>query len=65
MSKRFMRLSTVMAETGKCRSTIYQEMEEGTFPKSFPIGARAVAWYEDDIEAWKRAKLQSAGRQTA
>jgi prophage regulatory protein len=59
---RFQRLDKVMEETGKCRSSIYQEMAEGTFPKSFKIGARAIAWLDEDIQKWKRAKLQAAGR---
>jgi prophage regulatory protein len=65
MSKRFLRLGQVMDATGKKRSDIYAGMEEGTFPKSFKIGARAVAWLEDDIEAWKLAVLQAAGRRRA
>lgn len=65
MSKRFMRLSEVLTETGKSRSAVYEEMASGTFPKSFAIGERAVAWLESDIEAWKRTKLQAAGKEFA
>jgi prophage regulatory protein len=54
-----------MDTTGKKRSAIYNEMAEGTFPKHFKIGARAAAWLEEDIENWKRAKLQAAGRHAA
>ena len=65
MSKRFLRLPEVMEETGQRRSSIYAGMEAGTFPKSFKIGERSVAWLEDDIEAWKRAKLQAAVQELA
>ena len=34
------------------KSTIYQKMSEGTFPKPIKIGARAVAWLESDVDAW-------------
>ena len=65
MSKRFLRLDRVEDETGSGRSSIYAGMAEGTFPKCFKIGPRAVAWYEEDIEKWKRAKLEAAGRSLA
>ncbi|GGI24121.1 AlpA family transcriptional regulator [Bradyrhizobium guangdongense] len=65
MSKRFLRLPQVMEATGMRRSAIYAGMEHGDFPKSFQIGTRAVAWAEDDIDAWKRAKLEAAGKEFA
>jgi prophage regulatory protein len=63
MSKRFLRLKQVMDETGQTRSSIYAGMATGDFPKAFNIGARAVAWLESEVEAWKRSKLQAAGKQ--
>jgi prophage regulatory protein len=54
-----------MESTGLRRSFIYASMERGDFPKSFPLGARAVAWDEAEVEAWKLAKLQAAGRHAA
>jgi prophage regulatory protein len=65
MLKRFLRLPQVMQETGKSRSSIYEEMANGSFPKCFPIGNRAVAWYEAEIESWKWTKLQAAGKEAA
>jgi prophage regulatory protein len=63
--RRFLRLREVMQETGKTRSGIYEGMSDGTFPRSFQIGARAVAWFENDIENWKRTRLQAAGKVAA
>ena len=65
MSRRFFRLEKVKDETGERRSSIYAGMAEGTFPKCFKIGPRAVAWFEQDIDEWKRAKLEAAGRSLA
>jgi prophage regulatory protein len=62
MSKRFIRLDEVMAQTGLCRSAIYAGMESGTFPASFNIGTRSVAWLEADIDGWKRNVLEAAGK---
>ncbi|MCP1915917.1 prophage regulatory protein [Bradyrhizobium elkanii] len=62
MAKRFLRLEDVRAASGLSRSAIYEGMADGTFPKSFPIGRRSVAWASDDIEAWQTAKLKAAGK---
>jgi len=32
------------------RSTIYKFMDEEVFPKTIPLGGRAVAWLESEIE---------------
>jgi prophage regulatory protein len=47
-----LRLPQVKQLTGKCRTAIYFEMQAGTFPKSIPIGARAVGWDSDEVQAW-------------
>jgi prophage regulatory protein len=62
MAKQFWRLDRVQAETGLSRSAIYEEMDEGRFPKNFPITKRSVAWLSTDIEAWKVDRLKAAGK---
>ena len=47
-----LRLPQVKKLTGKCRTAIYFEMKTGTFPKQIPIGARAVGWDSDEVQAW-------------
>ena len=54
------RLPKVMQETALCRSSIYAAMSEGRFPSPVRIGRRAVAWRQEDIEAWKRG-LEDGG----
>jgi prophage regulatory protein len=49
---RLLRLREVMERTGKSRSAIYAEPG---FPRKVKIGKRAVAWREDEIEAWLAA----------
>ncbi|MFA0016667.1 AlpA family transcriptional regulator, partial [Vibrio lentus] len=49
---RFLRLKDVIAATGLSRSTIYKFMDEEVFPKTIPLGGRAVAWLESEIEEW-------------
>lgn len=52
--QRILRLPEVKAKTGFGRSTIYAPVytkrgASGEFPRSIPIGARAVGWLESDI----------------
>jgi prophage regulatory protein len=51
---RLLRLKTVLDRTGLSRSTMYQKMDAGTFPKSVRISARCVGWRESAVEEWMR-----------
>lgn len=57
MIMRFLRLNDVIAVTGLSRSTIYKFMDEEVFPKTIPLGGRAVAWLESEIEEWMEQRL--------
>lgn len=52
MKKKFLRRDQVEALTGLSRSTIYNEMDEGRFPRPYRVAKRAVAWTEADIQKW-------------
>ncbi|WP_318462195.1 AlpA family transcriptional regulator [Photobacterium leiognathi] len=54
---RFIRLKEVMHVTGLGRSSIYNYMAEGRFPKTVSLGGRAVAWVESDIKLWMAEKV--------
>ncbi len=61
---RFLRLKEVMSLTGLGRSTIYKFMADDTdFPKSVPLGGRAVAWVESEIEEWMESRLSMRDNQ--
>lgn len=51
------RLPTVLEKTGYKRSSIYQFMKEGSFPKCRRIGPRAVGWDSLQVQAWINEKL--------
>ena len=55
MATRLLRLPAVLQRTGLSRSTVYVLMKAGKFPRPRRIGARAVGWSEDEIEAWINA----------
>lgn len=57
--KRFIRLAKVMDKTGLSRSTIYARIAVGEFPKPVSLGGRAVAWVEQEIDAWIMARIEA------
>ena len=55
---RLIRLREVMSRTELGRTSIYNFMNAGTFPKSVQLGERAVAWVDEDIDAWVIDKIK-------
>jgi len=56
-SRRLIRLHEVKHRTGYSKSSIYNGVAKGTFPRPVPLGARAVAWVEDEIQEWIEARI--------
>jgi prophage regulatory protein len=56
---RLVRRSEVERLTGLSRSTIYQWIKDGEFPRPVKLGARAVGWRENDVLAWIKARETS------
>ncbi len=57
-TRRIMRLPAVKAATGLGRTSIYDLMKEGRFPKSHRIaGAHAVGWDSLEVEKWIAEQL--------
>jgi prophage regulatory protein len=51
-----LRLKKLMEVSGLSRSTIYDLIKNGTFPKPLKLGPRAVGWLQSDVEAWLSEK---------
>lgn len=49
---KLLRLPAVTERTGLCRSTIYQRVAVGTFPKPVRISSKSVAWIESEVTDW-------------
>lgn len=56
-SERFLCLDEVMNKTGMKRSTIYNQMKSGEFPKSISISANRIVWLESEIDSWMKTKI--------
>jgi len=52
------RRKEVERRTGLSRSTIYLRIQEGSFPRPINLGARAVGWLENEIEAWLAERMK-------
>jgi prophage regulatory protein len=51
-SGRLIRLPEVMSRVGLKRSSIYQRMSEGRFPKSRSLGPKCAVWVEAEVDEW-------------
>lgn len=49
---RLVRLPTVISRTGLSRSTIYEKIAEGTFPKQIRLSKSSVGWRESQLDQW-------------
>lgn len=56
------RLKKVMEQTGLGRSSIYNFIKAGTFPKPVPLGGRAVGWLAAEINSWIEARILERDR---
>jgi len=57
MSQAILRLPAIKQLTGYSRSTIYLRAKQGLFPAPIKIGARAVGWPENEVNAINAARI--------
>lgn len=54
-SPRLIRLKEVLHLVPLSRTSIYNRINDGTFPKARDLGGNVVAWYEQDVLDWIEA----------
>lgn len=57
MKRTILRLPAVKSESGLSRSTIYLRIAQGLWTKPVSLGARAVGWPSDEVEAINAARI--------
>ncbi len=62
-SLNILRIKQVMARSGRGRSSIYQGIQDGTFPAPIKLGERAVGWVDSEINNWIENRI-AASRNT-
>jgi prophage regulatory protein len=50
-----LRLKDVCALLGMSRSTVYNRISEGSFPRPARVGIRSVRWRAEDLSAWRKS----------
>lgn len=58
--ERLIRLKEVTARTGLEKSTVYDLIADGEFPKPIPLTKRTVAWIESEVQAWIEKRIAAA-----
>jgi len=57
MKRTILRIPAVKSESGLSRSTIYLRVSQGLWTKPVSLGARAVGWPSDEVEALNAARI--------
>jgi prophage regulatory protein len=58
--EQFLRIASVVILSGLPKSSIYERIADGTFPRPIRIGLRAVAWPASTIKTWQDDCISSA-----
>lgn len=53
----FLRLKQVKSLIGLCRSSIYNKINEGTFPRPVRLGPQSVAWLQSEVQLWMSERI--------
>ena len=56
-SYKLLRLRDVIKMTSLTRTTIYNYMEEGKFPKNIHLGPKISVWIEREIQEWINSQI--------
>lgn len=57
MKRTILRMPSVKSESGLSRSTIYLRVSQGLWTKPVSLGARAVGWPSDEVDALNNARI--------
>lgn len=52
-----LRMREVCSRTGLSRPTIYRLIKRGEFPRATNLGAKAVGWFEHQVDEWLEERL--------
>ncbi|HHF3183992.1 TPA: AlpA family phage regulatory protein [Vibrio alginolyticus] len=55
---KFLKLQQVMDKTTLCRSSIYNLIKAGDFPKNVTVMGKRKAWLESEVEDWMVSKIE-------
>ncbi|MEM9629475.1 MAG: AlpA family transcriptional regulator [Pseudomonadota bacterium] len=56
-SRRLIRIDEVLRRTGLGRTSIYNRIATGEFPRQIPLGPHASAWVESEVDEWINKRI--------
>ena len=59
---KFLKLPQVISITGLSRSSLYNLVAAGNFPKQIPLGARSVVWLESEVQEFMQKCIANRRR---
>lgn len=59
-SPTIIRRKQVEARVGLARSSLYDKIQKGEFPKPINLGGRSVGWLESDVDAWIQSRIAAS-----
>jgi prophage regulatory protein len=65
MTDTFLRAEDVTRITGIPRSTLYDLIKRGQFPKQIKLSERVAAWSSAEIADWQQQRIAKRDRQLA
>ena len=65
MARTILRIAQVRARTGLGRTSIYEAVKNGTFPRPVNIGPRAVGWIDTAVDEWIDSRPLTGGAGTS
>lgn len=60
-TRRFVSWERVLQEVDVPKSTLYDWINQGLFPRPVQLGPRRVAFCRDQLENWKSQRFSSSG----
>ena len=57
---RFMRLKDVVATCGLSKSSIYDAIKKGEFPKPVRLYGRTSAWIKSEVLQWAQSRIKAS-----
>jgi prophage regulatory protein len=55
-----LRRPQVQERTGLSRSSIYEKMSRGEFPRPISLGAKSVGWLAQEVEFWIEQRIKAS-----
>jgi prophage regulatory protein len=62
LTETLIRRPDVEARTGLPRSTLYDAIERGSFPRPIKLSERSVAWVASEVDAWVASRIRETRR---